>query len=191
MNPTELDAALEAVVFACGSPVSADRLCETLGVGKSELRESAAACLSGTRTLRAGISLIELDGCYQFCTKAYLAVYVKRALELRKTPPLSKASLEVLAIVAYNQPVTVRSSRPCAVWIRRTSSRRCWTRGSSPRADSLTRPARPTLFVTTDGFLRCFGLQSLAELPEVGLEDPQEGTETLTALAERTEADGA
>ena len=42
--------------------------------------------------------------------------------------------------------------------------------------------------MTTDGFLRCFGLQSLAELPEVGLEDPQEGTETLTALAERAEA---
>ena len=67
MNPTELDAALEAVVFACGSPVSADRLCETLGVGKSELRESAARLSERHEDAASGISLIELDGCYQFC----------------------------------------------------------------------------------------------------------------------------
>ena len=87
MNPIELDAAVEAVVFACGSPVSADRLCETLGVGRTELRESAARLTAQYEDASRGISLIELDGCYQFCTKAYLAAYVKRALELRKTPP--------------------------------------------------------------------------------------------------------
>ena len=133
----------------------------------------------------------QLDGCYQFCTKAYLAVYVKRALELRKTPPLSKASLEVLAIVAYNQPVT----RSFIEAVRGVDSSYIVTslldKGLIAEGGQLDAPGRPTLFVTTDGFLRCFGLQSLAELPEVGLEDPQEGTETLTALAERTEADGA
>ena len=61
-------------------------------------------------------------------------------------------------------------------------------KGLIAEGGQLDAPGRPTLFVTTDGFLRCFGLQSLAELPEVGLEDPQEGTETLTALAERAEA---
>ena len=135
-----------------------------------------------------GISLIELDGCYQFCTKAYLAAYVKRALELRKTPPLSKASLEVLAIVAYNQPVT----RSFVEAVRGVDSSYIVTslldKGLIAEGGQLDAPGRPTLFVTTDGFLRCFGLQSLAELPEVGLEDPQEGTETLTALAERAEA---
>ena len=184
MNPIELDAAVEAVVFACGSPVSADRLCETLGVGRTELRESAARLTAQSR----GISLIELDGCYQFCTKAYLAAYVKRALELRKTPPLSKASLEVLAIVAYNQPVT----RSFVEAVRGVDSSYIVTslldKGLIAEGGQLDAPGRPTLFVTTDGFLRCFGLQSLAELPEVGLEDPQEGTETLTALAERAEA---
>ena len=188
MNPIELDAAVEAVVFACGSPVSADRLCETLGVGRTELRESAARLTAQYEDASRGISLIELDGCYQFCTKAYLAAYVKRALELRKTPPLSKASLEVLAIVAYNQPVT----RSFVEAVRGVDSSYIVTslldKGLIAERGQLDAPGRPTLFVTTDGFLRCFGLQSLAELPEVGLEDPQEGTETLTALAERAEA---
>lgn len=188
MNPIELDAAVEAVVFACGSPVSADRLCETLGVGRTELRESAARLTAQYEDASRGISLIELDGCYQFCTKAYLAAYVKRALELRKTPPLSKASLEVLAIVAYNQPVT----RSFVEAVRGVDSSYIVTslldKGLIAEGGQLDAPGRPTLFVTTDGFLRCFGLQSLAELPEVGLEDPQEGTETLAALAERAEA---
>ena len=184
MNPIELDAAVEAVVFACGSPVSADRLCETLGVGRTELRESAARLTAQYEDASRGISLIELDGCYQFCTKAYLAAYVKRALELRKTPPLSKASLEVLAIVAYNQPVT----RSFVEAVRGVDSSYIVTslldKGLIAEGGQLDAPGRPTLFVTTDGFR----LQSLAELPEVGLEDPQEGTETLTALAERAEA---
>ena len=106
MNPIELDAAVEAVVFACGSPVSADRLCETLGVGRTELRESAARLTAQYEDASRGISLIELDGCYQFCTKAYLAAYVKRALELEGFPvgaprlpltPLSDANLPRLA----------------------------------------------------------------------------------------------
>lgn len=159
-----------------------------VGVGGTELRESAARLTAQYEDASRGISLIELDGCYQFCTKAYLAAYVKRALELRKTPPLSKASLEVLAIVAYNQPVT----RSFVEAVRGVDSSYIVTslldKGLIAEGGQLDAPGRPTLFVTTDGFLRCFGLQSLAELPEVGLEDPQEGTETLTALAERAEA---
>ena len=157
-------------------------------MGRTELRESAARLTAQYEDASRGISLIELDGCYQFCTKAYLAAYVKRALELRKTPPLSKASLEVLAIVAYNQPVT----RSFVEAVRGVDSSYIVTslldKGLIAEGGQLDAPGRPTLFVTTDGFLRCFGLQSLAELPEVGLEDPQEGTETLTALAERAEA---
>ena len=94
----------------------------------------------------------------------------------------------MLAIVAYNQPVT----RSFVEAVRGVDSSYIVTslldKGLIAEGGQLDAPGRPTLFVTTDGFLRCFGLQSLAELPEVGPEDPQEGTETLTALAERAEA---
>ena len=183
MNPTELDAALEAVVFACGSPVSADRLCETLGVGKSELRESAARLSERHEDAASGISLIELDGCYQFCTKAYLAVYVKRALELRKTPPLSKASLEVLAIVAYNQPVT----RSFIEQVRGVDSSSTVTKlldkGLIEEAGRLDLPGKPVAFQVTDTFLRVFGLGSLADLP------PLHGEAAESAEPEETEGD--
>ena len=167
MNPIELDAAVEAVVFACGSPVSADRLCETLGVGRTELRESVARLTAQYEDASRGISLIELDGCYQFCTKAYLAAYVKRALELRKTPPLSKASLEVLAIVAYNQPVT----RSFVEAVRGVDSSYIVTslldKGLLEERGRLDVPGRPMQFGTTARFLRCFGLSSLEDLPPV------------------------
>ena len=167
MNPIELDAAVEAVVFACGSPVSADRLCETLGVGRTELRESAARLTAQYEDASRGISLIELDGCYQFCTKAYLAAYVKRALELRKTPPLSKASLEVLAIIAYNQPV----SRAFIEQVRGVDSSSSVSglleKGLIEEAGRLDLPGRPVAFRTTDVFLRCFGLSSLDDLPPI------------------------
>lgn len=107
MNPTELGRRPGGGrVRPAAAPFRQTACARRSAWGSPSCARAPPACLSGTRTLRAGISLIELDGCYQFCTKAYLAVYVKRALELRKTPPLSKASLEVLAIVAYNQPVT-------------------------------------------------------------------------------------
>ena len=103
----ETPAALEAILFACGSPVPFERLCEILCVDAEGLR-TAAAMLSDKYSddRKSGITLVTIENSYQLCTKAYVADYVKKALEMRKTPPLSKAALEVLAIVAYNQPVT-------------------------------------------------------------------------------------
>ena len=106
MNETELDAAVGAIIFASGSPVPSDRLCGILDVSAKELAESAERIKARCDDASSGVSLITLEGGYQFCTKAYLAPFVKQALELRKTPPLSKAALEVLAVIAYNQPVT-------------------------------------------------------------------------------------
>ena len=129
----------------------------------------------------SGISLIELDGCYQFCTKAYLAVYVKRALELRKTPPLSKASLEVLAIVAYNQPVT----RAYVEQVRGVDSSSIIAslveKGLLEEAGRLELPGRPICYQTTPNFLRTFGLSSLEELP---LTEPAPGDDLPEDLIE-------
>jgi len=91
---------------------------------------------------------------------------VKKALELRKVPPLSKAALEVLAIVAYNQPVT----RSFIEMVRGVDSSYIVAsladKGLIAESGTLDAPGRPTLFVTTDNFLRCFGLESLKDLPD-------------------------
>lgn len=166
----ETPAALEAILFACGSPVPFERLCEILCVDADGLR-TAAAVLSDKYSddRKSGITLITIENSYQLCTKAYVADYVKKALEMRKTPPLSKAALEVLAIVAYNQPVT----RSFIEMVRGVDSSAIVAslceKGLIAERGTLDAPGRPTIFGTTDAFLRCFGLESLSELPKAEL----------------------
>ncbi len=167
---SETPAALEAILFACGSPVPFDRLCELLGVSPEGLREAAAILKNKYSDDREnGIQLITVESSYQLCTKTYVAEYVKKALELRKAPPLSKAALEVLAIIAYNQPVTrsfiemVRGVDSSAIVASLTDKGLVCERGT------LDAPGRPILFGTTDAFLRCFGLESIEDLPKTEL----------------------
>ena len=166
----ETPAALEAILFASGSPVPFERLCEILCVDAEGLR-TAAAMLSDKYSddRKSGITLVTIENSYQLCTKAYVADYVKKALEMRKTPPLSKAALEVLAIVAYNQPVT----RSFIEMVRGVDSSAIVAslceKGLITERGTLDAPGRPTIFGTTDAFLRCFGLESIAELPKAEL----------------------
>ena len=163
----ETPAALEAILFACGGPVSFDRLCDILGVNGEGLREAAAILKNKYQDDReSGIQLITVENAYQLCTKQYVAEYVKKALELRKAPPLSKASLEVLAIIAYNQPVT----RSFIEMVRGVDSSAIVSslvdKGLVAERGTLDAPGRPILFGTTDAFLRCFGLGSIDDLPK-------------------------
>lgn len=166
----ETPAALEAILFACGSPVSFDRLCELLYIDRQGLTEAAELLKNKYSDNReCGIHLITVEDAYQLCTKPFVADYVKRALELRKAPPLSKASLEVLAIVAYNQPVT----RSFIEMVRGVDSSfivsSLCEKGLIAEKGVLDAPGRPILFGTTDAFLRCFGLESIKDLPETEL----------------------
>ena len=163
----ETPAALEAILFACGAPVNFDRLCEIFGVNPEGLREAAAILKEKYSDDHLnGIQLITVEDSYQLCTKSYVAEHVKKALELRKTPPLSKASLEVLAIIAYNQPVT----RSFIEMVRGVDSSSIvaslMEKGLVTERGTLDAPGRPTLFGTTDAFLRCFGLESINDLPK-------------------------
>ncbi len=171
MNPTPLDAALEAVLFASGSPVAIDKLSEIFCAEKAEIIEAAdrvASCLSEAGH---GVELISVDGAYQLCTKAAYAEQVKRALELRKTPPLSKAALEVLAVVSYNQPVT----KTFIEAVRGVDSdgivNTLCDKGLIKECGHLDAPGKPALFATTENFLRCFGLESISQLPKIDLEE--------------------
>ena len=164
--PNETIASLEAVLFACGGPVEAERLRELLALSPEELEEAANTLQETLEDSSRGISLIRVESAYQLCTKPFVAETVKKALELRKAPPLSKAALEVLAIVAYHQPVT----RSFIEMVRGIDSSSIVTslcdKGLIAERGFLDAPGRPLLFGTTDTFLRCFGLESIRDLPE-------------------------
>ncbi len=183
----ETPAALEAILFACGSPVEFDRLCDILGISAEGLREAAAILKDKYSDDREnGIQLITVENAYQLCTKAYVADYVKKALEMRKAPPLSKAALEVLAIVAYNQPVT----RSFIEMVRGVDSASIVAsladKGLIAERGTLDAPGRPLLFGTTDAFLRCFGLESIEDLPKTEL--AMVGEQVALDLTEEAEA---
>ena len=164
--PNETLATLEAVLFACGGPVESERLRELLGLTAEELTQATDKLREALDAGERGIQLIRVETAYQLCTKPFVAETVKKALELRKSPPLSKAALEVLAIVAYNQPVT----RSFIEMVRGVDSSSIVAslcdKGLIAERGVLDAPGRPTLFGTTEAFLRCFGLDSLQDLPE-------------------------
>ena len=178
MNDTALKAALEAVLFASGSPVTTEKLSEIFDLPEARIASVASVLAEDMKESDRGIELITVDNAYQLCTKPLFAAHVKRALELRKTPPLTKAALEVLAITAYNQPVP-RSYIEAVRGVDSSSivSSLC-DKGLIYESGQLDAPGRPALFSTTSAFLRCFGLESLDQLP--ALTEQNENSENIT-----------
>ncbi|MDE6732063.1 MAG: SMC-Scp complex subunit ScpB [Oscillospiraceae bacterium] len=161
-------AAVEAVLFACGEPIELDKLAAAVEMDKSEAERVIERL--NARFSDAGSSLIinKLGDSYQMMTKPQFARYIKTALETRKQAPLSPAALEVLAIVAYNQPVT----RGFVDQVRGVDS--SGVMRSLVERDLLEEhgrlndvPGRPIAYRTTDNFLRCFKLNSLDDLPPI------------------------
>ena len=102
----ELECALEAVLFAAGDSVSEGKLCAVLQTDKATLRNAAQNLGDYYDFNRRGIKLLRLDDRYQLASRADYAQMVRNTLETRKPQNLTPAALEVLAIIAYKQPVT-------------------------------------------------------------------------------------
>lgn len=184
LNEDELSEAFEAVLFAAGYPVSYEKLGETFGKTEAEMKEYAENYAKAyNAAANRGILMLTLeDGC-QLCTKAKYAPQIRTALGIRMSGRLSPSCMEVLAIVAYHQPVTkayIEQVRgvDCSYAI----GLLCDKNLIEPH-DRLDAPGRPFLYRTTDDFLRCFGLDSLAALPEnpllaeQGKDTPAQGEE--------------
>lgn len=170
----KLDNLLEAVLFACGDPVPVERLCALLGADESEIEDAAARLADQYAFEERGMRLIRLEKSYQMVTAPEAYETVRLALETRRPPRLTQAALEVLAIVAYFQPVT----RTYIEQVRGVDS--SYTvgvladRGLIEPCGRLDVPGRPMQFKTTDTFLRSFGLKSLEDLPEIGESRPDD-----------------
>lgn len=181
MELNELESALESVLFASGEPVPVERLCLGLEVDRPTLDAVAQELMDKYRYERRGIRIVRMDTSYQMCSAPEYAPHVRKTLESRKPPKLSQPALEVLAIIAYYQPVT----RAYVDQVRGVDS--AYTvgllleRDLIEEAGRLAVPGRPTLFRTTKNFLRTFELNNLSELPE--LPDPtQEGAQMKLEL---------
>ena len=106
MKIHELQAAMEALLFASGEPLPVEKIAEALAIDVPAARQLLEDMAARMQDESRGVELIELDSAYQLCTKAQFADPIRRVLETRRNTPLTPAAMEVLAIIAYNQPVT-------------------------------------------------------------------------------------
>ena len=165
-----IEAAIEAILYAAGYPISYQKLSEVLGVGVKDVKKLVKLMSEryNSPSSEHGIAMLVFEESCQFCTKEQFAPYIREALGIRRGGNLSASSMEVLAIIAYNQPVT----RAFIDTVRGVDS--AYAVGSLldkaliEAVGRLDAPGRPMLYGTTENFLRVFGINSLADLPDVG-----------------------
>ena len=158
MELKELESAIEGILFAAGDPVPVERLCLTLEQDRETVDNVCQRLADAYSYERRGVRIVRLDTAWQMCSAPEQAVWIRKALESRKPARLSQPALEVLAIIAYFQPVTrayieqvrgVDSSYTVGLLLERELI--C-------EAGRLAVPGRPMQFKTTKTFLRSFGL---------------------------------
>ena len=161
---------VESILFAVAEPISVGKLSEIMEMSETETLAVLERLGNELDSRDAGICLLKFEDRYQLSTRPKYSDYVVRALDNRRNSPLSQAAKEVLAIIAYNQPV----SRAFIDEIRGVDSSSSLStlisKNLVEEAGRLDLPGRPISFVTTDNFLRCFNMQSLADLPPVHAE---------------------
>jgi len=162
-----MQAMAEAILFASGEPLETVRIAEALELDV-EATETILESLSASLLERkSGLCLLKLSEKYQLCTRMEFADIIRSVLEVKRNTPLSAAAFEVLAVVAYNQPVTkayIEQIR--GVDCSGVVSTLC-QKGLIEEKGRLELPGRPLLYGTTPEFLRCFCISSLSELPDL------------------------
>ncbi len=168
IRPVVFEEALEAILFAAGHPITYATLARVFESTPSKVKEQVskyAEIYNNSDIPRGVILLAYADSC-QLCTKKYYLTEIRDALGIKKSGSLSSSSMEALAIVAYNQPVT----RVFVDTLRRVDSSYAMNnlidRGLIECKGRLDAPGRPMLYGTTSDFLRAFGLTGIDALPQ-------------------------
>ena len=173
MNKQKTVSALEAVLFASGDPISVDRLSQTFEIQPEEIDGLIKQLEAKLDENNSGVKVVRLENTYQLVTRDEFADYIKKAFDIKRRTPLSPASLEVLAVIAYNQPVT-------RAFIEQVRGVDCSgvvstlvEKGLIEEHGRLELPGRPLLYGTTKTFLRSFSLNDLSDLPPLPKDNPE------------------
>ena len=174
--PPETGEAIEAILFAAGHAVPYTVMARVLDLPFAKTKQIlySYACRYYDSDLPRGVMMLTFDDSCQLCTKQQYLPFIREALGIRHNGNLSNSSIETLAIIAYNQPVT----RSYVDTVRGVDSSYAvgslLERGLIESKGRLDAPGRPMLYGTTADFLRCFGLSSIADLPGVSSDEAAE-----------------
>ena len=164
-----------AILFAGGEAVEVSRVAQAIGAEEETVLRYVPRLRDGLADAGVPFEVLRLGDRLQLCTSSDYAAVIRAALELRRSAPLSQAALEVLAVIAYNQPVT----RAFIEQVRGVDSsgvvNSLIEKSLIEEAGRLDLPGRPIAYRTTPEFLRGFGLESLVRrpaLPSTGEDAP-------------------
>lgn len=167
MEQSQLQRAIEAILFAAGERVETARLAMALETDTAEVAAVADALADALAFDRRGIRVLKLEDGYQMVSSGEMADYITKALETRKPPKLSASQLEALTIIAYYQPATKAMVEQIRGVDSSYSVSALLNKKLIEEAGRLNVPGRPIQYRTTPDFLRTFGLHSLEELPPI------------------------
>ena len=183
-RPIVFEEALEAILFAAGHPISYATLARVFEMTPGKVKDKVFeySIKYNDPEIPRGVILLTFPESCQLSTKQYYLSEIREALGLKRNGTLSTSSMEALAIVAYNQPVT----RFFVDSLRRADSSYAMNnlidRGLIESKGRLDAPGRPMLYGTTPDFLRAFGINSIDELPKT-----TEEMQTMFAVTTNTE----
>ena len=165
LKNNEIEAAIEGILFTAGEPVLIDKLSDVLEISFDEVMKHIENLREQYKMAERGIGIVVLGDKAQMCSNSKYSEFIRAVLNKKRSPSLSKAALEILAVVAYRQPVT-------RVYVEHIRGVECSNtlamleeRGLICEAGRLEVPGRPILYKTTDAFLRLFGISDIKELP--------------------------
>ena len=167
MMKNKLHSAAEAILFSCADAVSVMEISEALGVSLSVAKDIIEKLSEEYDIEKRGFKVIKIEDSYQMCSREDYYDQIRAVTQPRRKQGLSMAALETLSIIAYNQPIT-RSRVEFIRGVDCTGSiARLCERGLIDEVGRMDTPGKPILYGTTDEFLRCFGLESISQLPEL------------------------
>lgn len=188
MKINEGISAVEAILFAHGEPIEAEKLCAAAGIEDDMPEKLIQLLIDRYESTGSALTVLKLGNSYQLAVRAEFFDYVRAALESKKNTPLSPAAMEVLTIIAYNQPVTkgfvehVRGIDSSSV------VNSLVEKNLLEEAGRLDVPGKPIAYKTTPAFLRCFQLSSLDDLPALPDSDGQVSFDEILIAKDENES---
>lgn len=171
---TKEEAIIEAVLFTMGDSVEVEKIAAAMSITVEEVREHVSSIMKKYEENNHGLKIIELENSYQMCTRPEMYEAIIKVATQPKKQVLTEVVLETLSIIAYKQPITRLEIEK----IRGVKSDHAVNKlieyNLIEEKGRLDAPGRPILFGTTEEFLRCFGVSSLKELPELSVEIKEE-----------------
>lgn len=174
MNVKEMEAAVEAILFAMGEAVPLEKIAAAIEQDEETTYKFIKNLMDQYNEKQRGIKIIELELAFQLCTKPAMYEYLIRVAKQPKKYVLTDVLLETLSIIAYKQPITKLEIEKIRGVKCDHAVNKLVEYNLVAEAGRLDAPGRPLLFGTTDEFLRTFGVQSVDELPVLNPEQVAE-----------------